>query len=63
MATKRTFTIAEALTRLVADSDSAMNALQAIIQTVIAKETIQNPKTRWSMEPKSCSMCRGRVLW
>ena len=38
-------------------------ALQAIIQTVMPKETIQNAKTKSSMEPTSCSVCRGRVLW
>ena len=33
-----------------------LNALEAIIQTVIPKETIQNPKTKSSMEPTKTSV-------
>ena len=40
-----------------------MNTLQAIIQTVIPEEAIQNPKTKSSMEPKSCSECCGETRY
>ena len=54
MATKRIFTIAEALPHLVADSDSAMNALQAIIQTELPFR-IRKRGGRWSRNPAVCA--------
>ena len=59
MAMKRRFTIAEAVPHLVANSDYDNECIASDNSDLIPKETIQNAKTKSSMEPTSCSVCAG----